>query len=245
MPSIIQQHANGWQISNAILSFPKLFVPKPGTANAAPDARKSYGCDLILEPDTNIDAFWGDMQRAAFETHGENFNNMDLNWPIRQSGSKKWDDPQFQGRWVIHCSRPESQGKPNIVDGANNNIIDPGVMYPGVIVGVYVTVYGYSKGSLGVNCGLETVVYQGEGTRLDNRMSVADQTQGMAGAVPPMATGAPSASPPGQPVANTAPPGGMAPPGQQQPASQPPAAPTQTTPGTSYVTPPGVTPPQT
>ena len=240
--TLIQQFEGVWQIVGAKISYPHLYEAHAVVSKGQqpqPNARKTYGCQLLVPPTTDINAFWGAMQAAAAEKFPEGLPQP-FNWPIRQLGTNPKDDPQFKGWYQISAKRAESQGKPHTVDGTQTDITDPGVIYAGCVVNAVLSIYAYDNIAKGVNCGLEGIMFRADSEHLDNRLTKSQMFGGMSGGVPNMGMG-PANMQPGQPAATM--PGGGGMPGQQASppvVSQPPGQDQAAPQGDNVVTMPGM-----
>lgn len=197
MQAIIRKINDGFQINGAVLSYPHLFEAQAVASRGQPpsaDARKSFSGVFMIPPDTDISELWGNIQQVANLKFPDGLPPQ-FNWPIRKSGdgSHSKDDPRFKDWWVLTGKRPESQGKPVTLDGTQQAITDPGVFYPGCLVIVFLKPYAYDNVSRGVNLGLEGVMFQADGERLDNRTDAATMFEGALGGVPNAGMGQPPA----------------------------------------------------
>lgn len=223
MPTIIRPHMGGFQISGARLSYPHLFEPKAVASRGqqpAPGARKTYSCQLLLDPGTDTSELVAAMTAVANEAFPEGLPQ-GFNWPIFET-LKKYPDQAEKipaGTISLTCKRQDKQGKPATLNGSGAEITDPGALYPGCRVGAYITVYAYNNVARGVNCGLEMVLYEGPGDHLDSRLSAQQMMAGMTGGIPDEGRAAPP-----QPAANP----GAAMPGQTAAAPGGPSLPGQT-----------------
>jgi hypothetical protein len=81
--------------------------------------------------------------------------------------------PEYDGIWILNTSKNAKQGSPTVVDQRLNAVIDPGKIYPGLVVNVGLSVYTYDQPlAKGVTTGLEAVQIVRDGDRLDNKPSV-------------------------------------------------------------------------
>lgn len=199
MPTVIQAHMGGFQISGARLSYPHLYEAKAVSSRGRqppPGSRKSYSCQLILDPGTDTQALVAAMQAAANEAFPDGIPG-NFNWPIWETSKKFPDQEELAGTIGLTCKRQENQGKPLTIDGAGAEITDQGKLYPGCRVGAFITVYAYNNVQQGVNCGLEMIMFQSDDEHLDGRLNQAQMMAGMVGGIPTAGGGAQPPQPEG------------------------------------------------
>lgn len=157
-----------------------LNVDKPTKAqDAPPDAKASYNLALLFPPNANdmikatLAPWWLERIKQEFPTNiGADGVPFGLQNPFHDQREKQ----QFTGMTpgAIYLSSVGSQFKPQIVDTANNPIIDPSRIYEGVWAIVALNMFKYKNKKSGVSFGLA-----------QNIMLFADDTSlGMAGAAP-------------------------------------------------------------
>ena len=89
--------------------------------------------------------------------------------------------PDYLGMWVLNTSKRADQGAPEVVDQNMQAVIQPGKIYPGLVVNVGLSVYCYDVDlSKGVTTGLEAIQIVKEGQRLDNKPSADELFQPIA-----------------------------------------------------------------
>ena len=160
-------------IPNAIISYPNLFTAKQVNNQGAP----KYSAAFIIRADNpklkELVAAASDLTAKAYpDGVPHNFKTLPLcKGEVYQDGKHK-NDPIYQGAYVLNTSKDAAQGKPSVVDGNMQPVLDPGKVYPGLVVNVAVSVYTYKNVSKGVTTGLEAVQIVRDGERLDNKPSV-------------------------------------------------------------------------
>jgi hypothetical protein len=89
--------------------------------------------------------------------------------------------PDYLNMWVLNTSKKADQGAPEVVDQNMQRVIEPGKVYPGLVVNVAVSVYCYDVDlSKGVTTGIEAIQIVREGPRLDNKPSADELFQPIA-----------------------------------------------------------------
>ena len=158
-------------ISEAILSYPKLFVPEAGPNGGEP----KYGCTLIPIDETSLPKLKRAALAVAYEKLGE-----DKAKKLIKAGKLKMpfiktteDDAGYpEGSTYI---RPRSKTKPGIVsrfpDPENPKkpakITDPAEMYPGAIVAAQVVAFYYNtSGNQGISFAINGLQKLRDGERL-------------------------------------------------------------------------------
>jgi hypothetical protein len=89
--------------------------------------------------------------------------------------------PDYAGVWVLNTSKRADQGAPEVVDQNMQAVIQPGKIYPGLVVNVGLSVYCYDvETSKGITTGLEAIQIVKDGPRLDNKPSADELFQPIA-----------------------------------------------------------------
>jgi hypothetical protein len=150
------------------LSYPALFVPKPGLDN--PD-KKKYGASLIF-PKSNkklkeaIEAAYEEVCLSAFNNKVPAFKGN--KYPIRD-GDEPTDEgeskgEEYEGMFYLNAKNDK---KPVLMDGRKNRIVeDDGTLYAGCYVNAIVRLYAVNnveKNIKGVFVSLEGIMFAGHG----------------------------------------------------------------------------------
>lgn len=95
--------------------------------------------------------------------------------PLYKGEEKYPGNPAYAGYYILNSSKAAAQGAPQVVDQNMNKVVDPGKIYPGLVVNVAVSVYTYKQPmAKGVTTGLEAVQIVCDGERLDNKPSAEE-----------------------------------------------------------------------
>lgn len=184
--TILKPVANGFQFSRGVLSHPHLYEPQAVVRKGQrpdPNARKSYSCVIILDADTDTTGFYAALQAAANAKFPTGIPS-GFNWPVFEFSKKHPEQTALAGRLGIVCKRQEKDGKPRTIYSSKADITDPGILYPGCIVGGYLSIYAYDNVQVGVNCGLELIMFQANGERMDGRPEFDTMVEGLQGEMP-------------------------------------------------------------
>lgn len=169
------------------VSFPTVFQAKSAFENQKP----KYGLTMLfnvadIQGDPKQKALWDAMKGAvktcALEKWGSedkvpsNFRN-----PFRKGEEKDYDGYD-EGTIFVTANRPESQGKPAVVDQSVTPILDPGEFYAGCYAQATVSVFSYSKmGNNGVSFGLNNVQKVRDGDPFSGRTNAVDDFSALSG----------------------------------------------------------------
>lgn len=158
------------------LSFPHLFVPRPGPSGGEP----KFSCALIFEEGTDPKPFQSAIIAAAREKWGDNavamFKAGKLKSPLRTD----WEDKGYpENSFFLNCSSKEQPGLvypyADPVTGKPQIVTDPKVFYPGAYVRASLRAFAYdNSGNKGVSFGLNNLQFIRDGSRLDNRVSATN-----------------------------------------------------------------------
>jgi len=152
-------------VGPATLAFPALFVPsKPrGTA-----AEEKYNTNVLITKE-QYDTLVAPQIQALIGAAGigNDTQNPKFNWPFYPCTAKPDTYPEAAARGMYYGNL-KSQFPIEVVDGARQKIIDPGVVRDGAIAHVSMNLYSYSKGGgIGIAAGLGPVLYVEQGEVLD------------------------------------------------------------------------------
>jgi len=123
------------------------------------------------------------------------------------TSDKDYYDPRFVGWYAFTCSA-KADDRPRVVDANNIDIIDPSVVYRGLMVSINAAISGYSKGTGGVGGwlnGLKSTGQEGQFGRLDGRPTVEMMFGDVSVAADPAAVLVPPPAAPATPATPAAP----------------------------------------
>jgi len=152
----------------AILSYPNLFVARPGQDGGEP----KFSCTLVFDEKAQktkeFAALKAALKPAAEEKWGTKIPP-NLKNPFLEG--VKYGLPE--GTVFIRVS---SKSPPGVVDKNVQKIIDPSEIYPGakVIASLNIYAWEHKTGGKGISFGLGNVQKVGDGPRLDNRRAAED-----------------------------------------------------------------------
>lgn len=198
------------------LAFPSLFVPsKP--RNSTGDDKYNTGLVVTAEQYAQVIKPQIDALITAAFPNGE-AQNPKFNWPFYECIHKRDTYPVAADRGMLY-GNAKSQFELEVLDGARQPIINPGIIKDGAQAYLSLHLYSFNKGGgLGIGLGLGPVLYveQGEALNVSGGTSGAEAFAGIevntsvpasANVAPPQ--NAPAGGPPGAP---TPPPSGGTPP---------------------------------
>nr|WP_321525819.1 ssDNA-binding protein [uncultured Cohaesibacter sp.] len=167
-----------------ILSFPHLFVPV--TNQKYKEQGPRYSGVLIFDEaavaSQQYEALKQEVYQAIVDTFGAakaqdaNFVNS-LSLPFQDCSSKSWGGMERGVKFISAWTRGEDdkgnpEPRPGIVDLRSQDIVMPERVFAGQYARFMVRPYGYTKGSGGVNLGLDHVqIVKEDCERIDGRQS--------------------------------------------------------------------------
>lgn len=154
-------------LPEATLSFPHLFEPH------RMDERQDfkYSCELIFDQGADLRKLQAAIQAAAVEKFKDQIPP-NLKTPIRPGSDRKYDS--YAGKVFVSA---RSTDRPGVVSGPGRDpVVDTNEVYPGCVVIVSVTAFGYDKsGNKGVALALNNVWKIRDGERLDSRVDADEE----------------------------------------------------------------------
>jgi len=178
----------------AILSFPRLFVPDAGPQDeGAPPQVEKYSACLVFTKEAQATPAFAAMKKAAVqavinkfgaEKAGQLLKANKLRLPFRDdaeergypAGSVFLNARSTQKPGVVARVQDPVTGKPRIITEEDQHIGGPYEMYSGVIVYAAINFFYYDRvGNKGVGVGLGNMQRVREGGRLDNRVAAQDE----------------------------------------------------------------------
>jgi len=161
--------SNNVTINDVRISYPHLFQAKQINNQGDPKFSAAFiikadnpGLKLLVEKAKTLVA----EKYPGGTPH--NFKQL----PLAKGEDKYPGNADYVGTYVLNTSKGAAQGRPSVVDQHMQEVIDPGKVYPGMVVNVAISVYTYANVSKGVTTGLEAVQLVRDGDRLDNKPSV-------------------------------------------------------------------------
>ena len=157
----------------AIISFPRLFVPQPGPSGGEP----KYSAVFIFVEGTDLTALKQAIIAAGQEKFGDRFADLvragdNFRLPFRPRAGETLKLGYPEGSTFFSAT---SKNRPQVVDANVQPIDDPEKVYAGAKVLASVNAYGYDNVGRGVTFGLNNVQFLADGERLDNRVAAADE----------------------------------------------------------------------
>lgn len=157
-------------VTNAVLSFPALFEPKPKMKGATPDGKPvklTYQATLCLPPEFDLKP----LQAAAAAAIEKKFGKIiKVKNPFRLCSEVSWADHMPEGS---HFIAAHSDRAPSLVDRRRLPTLDQELFYSGCIVNAWVNAWAWDHptGGKGVSFDLKAVQFVAAGTRIDGRVS--------------------------------------------------------------------------
>lgn len=181
-----------------ILSFSNIFTAQVPKAGGDP----KFGAMLLLPPgDAQIPALLAERDAAQANTYPSGLpTNANICFDLYEkkiTQDKEYFDPRFVGWYAFTCSAKQ-EDRPVVVDMNRQPVIDPALVYSGMMVHVNAGISGYTKGTGGVGGWLNGVMVTdqlGPMGRLDGKPSVEQMFQGVNGTSSPAAAPAPGGAP--------------------------------------------------
>lgn len=156
-----------------ILSFPALFTPKIAKGATEP----KYGCTILLAPgDPQIAVLQAEVEQAKLNTFPSGYTGADCcfaEYDVKYAG-KDYYDPRFSG-WYVFSTSSKENDRPAVVDLNRQPVIDPALVYSGMIAYISAGISGYVKGKGGIGGWLNGVMITDEAPsmgRLDGKPSI-------------------------------------------------------------------------
>ena len=161
------------------LDWPNLFeaVPyKGGNRPPAPDARKNFHVNVIMNPEqTQL------VNQKCIEVANQGFTGVesqdrDFLWPFMMVEKKKNAiyGQMFPGHYMMNCKAGEEY--PPVIKGPDKQDLKPemrSLIYSGVKAHVVINLMSYQEGrNTGIRCGLAKVITWGLGDRIPVGLSL-------------------------------------------------------------------------
>ncbi len=109
-------------IQNAIIGYPKLFVPD--RVKGDDTAKLRYGCQIYLPKSDEATKALIDKEIARLaKVHMKGVKPKSKDLFIKDGDSDDYGDENTKGHWIISANRAETQGRPQVVD-RNRKAID-------------------------------------------------------------------------------------------------------------------------
>ena len=161
--------SNNVTLNEVRISYPHLFQAKQINNQGDPKFSAAF---IIRADNPALRQLVDTANRLAAEAHPGGLPHNFKTLPLTKGEDKYPGNADYVGTYVLNTSKGSAQGRPSVVDQNMQEVIDPGKVYPGMVVNVAVSVYTYSNVSKGVTTGLEAVQLVRDGDRLDNKPSV-------------------------------------------------------------------------
>jgi hypothetical protein len=161
-----------------ILSFPRLFVPKP----RAMGAEAVFSISLLFDKVAQSTPEFAALRRAVADQIDETFGARKhedkafvatLRLPFRRCAEKKYKGYDIEGGVYIAAW---SKDRPGVVDAHRREITVPADVWAGQMARATVAPFGYNNsGNKGVSIALNNVqITRTDGVRLDGRVAAED-----------------------------------------------------------------------
>ena len=161
----------------ALISYPHLFVPRPGPSGGEP----KFSCALVFLEGTDLTALQTAILAAAQEKWGDKAAGMFKAGKLRNPLRTDWEDKGYPENSVfLNCS---SKTQPGMVEafadpttGLPQVIEDANALYPGAVVRASIRAFAYDAGgNKGVSFGLNNLQKLRDGDRLDSRVAATSE----------------------------------------------------------------------
>lgn len=169
--------ATGLRTPIGVLSFPRVFAPRPRAKGGEP----VYQINLVFDRNAQATPEYAALRRAVTalidETWGAGKSQdkaftATLKLPFRKCAEKKYQGYDIEGGIYI---TPWSKGRPGIVDAKRNEIIVPEDVFAGQLARATIAPFAYTEPNKGISFALNNVqICRADMPRLDGRVSAED-----------------------------------------------------------------------
>jgi len=144
-----------------VIAFPALFKPKQNDRGG-----DEYSCTMYLDKDgSDMSKIQGAIDQIVHDEYKDKVAGIKM--PIRDGDDQADNYSTYEGTancWVIAA---KSVFKPGVVDTDLEDIIDPGMIYPGAVCRASLTAYAYDvNGNKGISFALNNVQFLTDGDPL-------------------------------------------------------------------------------